>query len=462
LTLLRYLLKRWAFPFLGALLFYGGLLMAYEVVGVSKEIFTAGAPFRWLAPLLALAVPDNLGMVLPMAALLGGLMGTQHLSEGSESVAAQGLGVGMRAFLRPWLMLSVCLLGFASFNAHVLVPWANVTQNQAHTKMFEEARTRFLRPGAPPWFPPGSPRDAVWMAPDGRIHLMEVTPDSVKHLEAKSLTWTQSAKEVEKPNITLVLEQLQGSVIQKADGSVGLIYEKEHRYTFEVPPVRKLLRPTSARFMSTRALLAHEDKEAWVELARRFTLPVASCALLLLGVAVGLGHPRFQRGGAVVKSLAIILVYYVLLKVFENQFLLLKSPPLYVRLGLFLLPFAFLGAGFWLLSRKLHPHHSNRLASHPWARALRRRFASELHAARTFLNAWIRTPWRRVTQILADRGRSSRADRGVIAAWTRALWWRNWGSVVGTFLALSLLIEYAALAGDLAKNHVSTWVFVLY
>ena len=42
------------------------------------------------------------------------------------------------------------------------------------------------------------------------------------------------------------------------------------------------------------------------------------------------------------------------------------------------------------------------------------------------------------------------------------MWWRNWGAVMGTFLSLSFLIEYASLAGDLTQNHVSSLVFLHY
>ena len=79
----RYLLTRWSLPLLGALLFYGCLLVAQEMVGISREIFQQGAPLRWLLPLLAATLPEILGMVLPMAAVLGGLLGTQNLMEGS-------------------------------------------------------------------------------------------------------------------------------------------------------------------------------------------------------------------------------------------------------------------------------------------------------------------------------------------------------------------------------------------
>jgi lipopolysaccharide export LptBFGC system permease protein LptF len=463
-TLLKYLLKRWLLPFLGALVFYGGMLMAFEVVGVTKEIFSIGAPFRWVAPLLLLAVPENLGMVLPMAAVLGGLMGTQYLSEGSELVAAQGLGVGMRALVKPWLLLASGILVLATLNAHLLVPWANATSQRVQAQMLEEARTRFLRPGAPPWFPPRAPRNAVWIAPDGQIHLMEVSNDRVQHLVAASMEWGQSDKSVEGSDINLRMDNLRGITFHKTDGKVTLIQEKEHTYTIPVPPVPRLLQSTNMRFRPTRDLLQRNTPEALVELSRRFTLPLASCALLLLGIALGLGHPRFQKGGAMVKSLGVIVIYYLLLKYCENQVLVAKTEMLWPRIAIFALPFVFLAAGFVLLTRRLRPHRANRLSDLASVQAMAALLRKAPRAARVIhgLGRACRHLWHFALSIKPGRwlGLSSRAT--VLTAWTNDLWWRCWGAVMGTFLALSLLIEYASLAGDLVHNHVSNLVFVRY
>jgi len=70
-------------------------------MGITKEVLSFGAPFRWIIPLLYISTPGILGIVLPMAAVLGGLIGTSHLSESSELVAAQGLGVGVMALMKP-------------------------------------------------------------------------------------------------------------------------------------------------------------------------------------------------------------------------------------------------------------------------------------------------------------------------------------------------------------------------
>ena len=461
--LLKYILKRWTLPLFGALVFYGGLLMAFEVVGVSKEIFTAGAPFRWAIPLLLLSMPDNMGMVLPMAAVLGGLLGTQQLTESSEMVAAQGLGVGIRVLVKPWLILSGTLLVLATFNAHLFIPWANATQERTQAVMLEEARTRFLRPGSPPWFPRANPGAAVWMGPEGQIHLMETSPESVQHLVANKLTWSEENKGLEVPKINLHMEDLRGAVYHKVDGSIGLMQEKEHTYTIEVPPIPRLFQSTHARFQSTPNLLKQKTPEALVELSRRFTLPIASCALLLLGIALGLGHPRFQKGGAIVKSISVILLYYLIMKFFENKALLSNPQHLSSTLALFLLPWIFLAAGGVLLVRKLKPHKSNHLDGIPIVVSLERQFRKELALARGF-------QLKVISPLLSFLGRllqphtwkGHRTKQKILGSWTRNLWFRNWGGVLGTFLVLSLLIEYAGLAADMAKNHMSGLVFLRY
>ena len=461
--LLKYFLKRWSFPLFGALAFYGGLLMAFEMVGISKEIFSAGAPFRWVLPLLLLSMPDNMGMVLPMAAVLGGLMGTQQLSEGSEMVAAQGLGVGMRALIKPWLILSAALLVLATLNAHVFVPWANLTQQRTQGEMLEEARTRFLRPGSAPWFPKSNPRAGVWMGPDGQVHLMEVSPDSVQHLVAANMSWSQEAQGLNIPRINLKMLDLLGAVYHKADGTIGIMREKEHTYVIEVPAVPHLLQSTVARFKTTPELLKDKTPEALIELSRRFTLPVSACALLLLGIALGLGHPRFQKGGAMVKSLGVILVYYLVMKFCENRVLVSKAQVLSENIVVFLLPWLFLAAGFVLLVRKLKPHHSSGFANWRLVRAFNRLFERE----RAYLLAlYAKVPSRPLAVLLRllqpHTWRNPDRNRGILGTWTRNLWFRNWGGVMGTFLLLSLLIEYATLAGDMAKNHVSILVFLRY
>ncbi|WLT33500.1 LptF/LptG family permease [Geothrix sp. PMB-07] len=463
--LTRYVLRRWATPFLGALLFYGFLLVAWEMVVISRQIFSEGAPLRWLVPMLLTTLPDELGMVLPMAAVLGGLLGTQQLMEGSELVAAQGLGAGQRTWIAPWIKMASWLVVLATLNAHLLVPAAARIQQVVQSKMTEEAKARFLRPGAPPWHPPGAPNSAFWVSPDGKVHIMESTPQGVQHLTASSMTYAIEAKPDGSSELQLRLNGLQGALYQTAGaGSVIHLSQEKQILRFAVPSGTRLLPPTPLRYQSSATLFrilrerpgameTPESKElrlqAAKEFSRRTTLPLAAAALLLLGIALGFGHPRFYKGGAIIKSFGVIIVYYLVLKFFEN---LWDSGKLKTIIPLLLIPIPFFLTGWLLLQSRLKPHRSNPLGlrlsflSRPVATSCLP-FLARMGNIKDTFTSWI-------------HGKGT--QHGILRHWASLAWWRNWASTLGSLLVLNLLVEYANLAGDLSKNGVHVHVFIRY
>lgn len=456
-TLEKYFLKRWAWPLLASLGFYGGLVLANETVSITKAIFTQGATLRWVLPFLATTLPETFGMVLPMAAVLGGLLGTQTLVEGSEWVASQGLGVGTRVLLRPWSLLAFLIILIGGLNAHFLVPMASRAQDSLKVGMAEEVRTRFIRPGAPPWIPPGSPNQAIWMASDGRIHRMEVDEKTVQHLVAQSMTWGREEQSGGDASILLRFEDIQGCRIEKDSGRIIQIQQKMQTVGFEIPSAAKLIPPTPLRYRPTRQVMAErrQEPDAWVELSRRISLPFSGAALLLLGIALGLGHPRFQKGGAILKSLGVIIAYYVAFRWVENQFL---AGRFHNPWPLFLLPFLCFALALTSLRSKLKPHRSNRrLPRIPTRRlmALAHRYSGTALLGPLFAFLKKRREAMTAPKPVVDRKR-------ILRNWTERLWLRNWSGALGSFLVLHLLIEFATRAGDMQQNHISVLRFLTY
>lgn len=444
---------------MGALFFYGGLILTYELVGQSKQIFSVGASYRWLIPSLLIQIPEILGMVFPMAAVLGGLLGSQHLSEGSEMVASQGLGAGQRSILKPWLIMAGALLVLAGANAHFLVPRTNAIQQAIQARMLDDAQTRVLKPGSPPFLPPGKPNNAIWIDTSGEIHVMESSPQGIQHLVARSMEWVRIEKDGQLAQINIEFSDLSGTLFQRTNRSIVHITQKTLSLAIPVATsTRTVLAATPVRYLSTSRLLHQPRANELVELGRRFSLPIATCALLLLGIALGLGHPRFQHGGAILKSLGVILVYYILDQLLSNQILNGKHKLVYAML---VLPWGFLAVGFLLLWRRLRPHRSAPgfiRHAFSWAKHLILRNLAP--TARWILGLAKRAlphPTRFFTWL-----QQSHRDQGTLGRWTRKLWWRNWGATVGTFLTLSLLLDFATVAGDLSKNKVPVIVFFQY
>ncbi|HJV23476.1 MAG TPA: LptF/LptG family permease [Holophagaceae bacterium] len=445
----RYLLRRWSLPLLGALLFYGCLLLAQEMVMTSQEIFRQGAPLRWLFPLLLSALPDILGMVLPMAAVLGGLLGTQNLMEGSELVAAQGLGISRFDWLRPYGLLAGLMLVLSALNAHWAVPASSRLQIHLRERMIQEAKARFLKPGGAPWHPLQSPQTSLWADPEGQLHVMEVAEGGVKHIVSKKFTYSLKNNADNSWDLQVAMADLSGVVYRPQASAVLHLHQDQQSLDYHIPAPTRILKVTHFRHWETLDLWKDGGREALIELSRRFTLPITSAALLILGIALSFGHPRFHKGGAIVKSLGVIALYYLVMKTVENQFLAekIKTP-----VALYIQPFLFLVWGWWLLRRRLRPHHSNRWAGR-WKRWLRP-FSNVVEPISRGLGSGI--------EHLEDRLHGQGVEHNVLDRWAASAWLRQWSAALGSLLVLNLLIEYSNLAGDLSEHHVGLHVFLAY
>jgi lipopolysaccharide export LptBFGC system permease protein LptF len=443
-----YVLRRWAAPLLGALFFYGCLMVAQNMVGFSREIFEQGAPLRWLLPLLATAMPEILGMVLPMAAVLGGLMGTQALMEGSELTAAQGLGVGPGPWLRPFAVLGSLLATLALFNAHLFVPASLHLQQSLRERMAQEAKARILRPGGQPWIPPKGADTALWADPQGRLHVMESGPAGVRHVVADRFSYGLGAVPDGSWSLHIELDYLKGVVLNPKSDSILHLDQAHQVMDYRIPPAPRLLRSTPFRYLSTGELRAIGSGEALVEWQRRFGLPLASAALLLVGIALGFGHPRFNRGGAVLKSMGVIILYYLIERALEGA---LQGGRAWA-LGLLLaLPFVFLAWGGWLFRRRLRPHHTPRVS----------RIMRAFRAPLAMSSQWWQSLNKQI-ETVEEKVHGDGATQGVLERWASWAWMRQWAAALGSLAVLVFLVEYANLASDLSDNHVGFHVFLIY
>lgn len=440
----RYLLRRIIGALFGALLFYGGLVLAHELIRVSKDVFALGIPYYWVLPLLAGTLPEVLTFVLPMAGVLGGLLAAHGLANDSELVAAQGLGIGTSNILRGWTLLALFLFLVATVNANWVLPAAGRFQQEIRTRTLDEARARYLRPGGPVRYPAKEPGRALWMAEDGRAHWAEVLPGGIQHLIAERIQIIQNEKLEENSSILVNFENLKGCFYQPKDDRVLLLAQGDHSLRFELPSATRLLPANPLPHLNTTDLLQITGPKAHVELARRFALPFATAALLLLGLAFGAEHARFRKGGAVLRSLAVIVLYYVLLKRFEDQ---VKTDAWAETLPLLLLPFGFLAWGLWLMRRKFRPHRSSSLVAR-LVRILKVRIRGH------------RTP--APAAGLREEVATAPHRRFTLVRWSSRLWFRNWAAVVGSLMALDLVIQFASLGGDLAQNRVPFHVFLAY
>jgi lipopolysaccharide export LptBFGC system permease protein LptF len=375
-------------------------------------------------------------------------MGTQQLSKGSELVAAQGLGTGTGVFVRPWLWLALLLVGLAGLNAHYVIPRVQGLQLGLRDQLAEEAKQRFLRPGVAPLPIPGPVPQALWTSPEGQVHILEVNPRGVQHLVSDRVNWRWDPAEGERSLLSLRLQDVTGSHLPRDGSGSAQLRQAFQTISFPIKIATKNRTSTQFRGESTASLWALSQPEAQAELARRLTLPLLSAGLLLVGIALGYGHPRLQRSGGLLGGLGVMVGYYVSYRTLESRL----GPEHPWMLGvLVLLPVALTLFGGVLLALRMRPHRS-------WGGRL------VAGASRLFRAAIEALPGRAVpgTAPAPRTGGHTRERGDFLGRWSRGLWLRAWGGVVTSLLFLHLLIEYSSRGGDFTAAGRPPLDFLVY
>ncbi len=103
----RYLAREILLPFVAGVLFLTQLLLATQILAQADVLFGSGVALADVAAIVASLLPHMLGYVLPIAFLLGAVLGVGRLAEDREVMALAAAGVSPARLVRVPLALGV-------------------------------------------------------------------------------------------------------------------------------------------------------------------------------------------------------------------------------------------------------------------------------------------------------------------------------------------------------------------
>ena len=121
----RYILREIIPPFMLGLLVFTFLLMIPPIMEVAEELIAKGVDSVTIMRLMVTLIPQGLGLTIPIALLLGVLMGLGRLSSDREWVAIQACGVSLYRMLYPVVLLAVLASLATAYILIVALPDAN-------------------------------------------------------------------------------------------------------------------------------------------------------------------------------------------------------------------------------------------------------------------------------------------------------------------------------------------------
>jgi LPS export ABC transporter permease LptG/LPS export ABC transporter permease LptF len=342
----RYILREVFPPFFIGLLVTAFVLLMNQVLLLAELFIDRGVPAGLAARILLLLVPSLLAFAVPMAVLTGILGGLARLSADSEIVAFRTLGIGSGRLLRPLLLFGLCGWLAASALALYVAPRANYQWVQAMTSSvlarvgfrvnpleFNESLPNVVL------FVQGVGADGTWenvfaclnkdprdpkvvLARKGRVRFypdkkraaLELA-DGVLHSgplsEPEKYSLTSFARFEEEidvegffPEVTSekrVREKDISELLRDAR-TIGVDLKEAERARRE--------NPGDAAASSLAVRTERQWRAHWIEIHKKFSLPLACLVFVLVGLPLGLMTGRGGRTGGLSLSLGIILLYY--------------------------------------------------------------------------------------------------------------------------------------------------------
>ncbi len=269
------------------------------------------------------SLPNTFLVTIPMAVLMGVLLGLSRLAADSEITAMRASGLGIWYFVRVGSVVAVLGTALGLVNSLLIEPAANRgildLRKALETSQgsFEIQPRVFYEDFKNTVVYVQNVRSTAGVASWGRLFIADVTDPATP-----GITTAESA--------TVVSDAGQGMMIRLRDASVQQIpatdpgeYNVSTYSVMDQPltfspqsevSIGRLDTPLFAMPNSELMAQAHgpDGKRYLIELHRRFAYPVACIVLMLIGVPLGAASRRGGKSGGFVVALCVVLIYYLL------------------------------------------------------------------------------------------------------------------------------------------------------
>jgi LPS export ABC transporter permease LptF/LPS export ABC transporter permease LptG len=328
----RYVIKELGPPFAIGVGVFTFFLVIDRIFQLTDLVITKNVPFALVMPLLAYMLPAFLALTLPMALLVAVLLVGGRLAGDLEVAALKASGVSPLRLFRPFLAVGIVVTLLIAWLTLVVGPWSSgAFQRQLFLILQSRASTGI--------------KERTFSATFNQfvIYVDEMSASQVRLkglLVSDERNPEQSRIIVAREGRLLSDEATRRITLRFLDGSISESDVGDRRrfrqtyfslYDMTLPvdsPIAAVSREEKPeKQMPVRQLLAEGQRlrregqpsaPYYVELHKRFALPVAALVFTLVGFPLGIRSHRGGRAAALALSFGIVVGYYILYNSMEG------------------------------------------------------------------------------------------------------------------------------------------------
>ena len=330
-TVDRYVIREILPPFALALLIFTFLLTLPPFMQHLENLLAKGVGWTTVARILWTLVPQALGLTIPMALLVGILVGLGRLSADRETVALLACGVSPYRLLRPIAVVALAAAAVTLYVMVVAIPHANRTflalTFDIITKRVEtDIRPRVFFEDFPGWMLYAG--DEAGAGQPGWRRLLVADTSRPEATEVYLAERGRLVIDRGKRTVDLVLENGTRYITGKTGETDTGRFEEEFVVALNPSAVFQQVNiqkgPNEKSIGELRADAAKKVEAGIsphpeiIALQQKFSFPVACLVFGVIGLAVGLSVAREGKLAGFVVGIVIIFAYYVVMFLAES------------------------------------------------------------------------------------------------------------------------------------------------
>lgn len=353
----RYIIGEVLAPTLLCLVIFTLVMILGRAAQLAELVINKGVSPGDVLILLATLLPTSLTISLPLAFLMGIMIGLGRLSADSETVALKAAGIGLANLAAPVFIMGVIIALLTGITGIWGKPWG---YEAFATKSFEIARRKATIGFQPRVFMNQFDNLVLYANEiDNRGNRLQGLFIVEKKDDATAWVFADSGSVLsDEQNETIVLRLKDGVIHRQQTGSTDN-YQLIHFRSYEIRPEittasvadkRLRLKPKA---MTTKSLWleqgereAEEAQAMRAELHMRLCSPLAPLLFVFFGLPFSMQSHRSGRSGGFVMGLIIFLGYYFIL---STAFTLTKDAGISPWLTFWTSHLLLFASGFWLL-----------------------------------------------------------------------------------------------------------------
>ncbi|HET6215690.1 MAG TPA: LptF/LptG family permease [Acidobacteriaceae bacterium] len=308
---------------LGGALFTFILFMKY--LGQLLEMAARNsASLGSVAKIFLFMLPNTLSLTIPMAVLVGVLLGLSRLAADSEVTAMRAVGIGVWFFVRVVSVVAIVGWGISLADSLYIAPKATAALLKIESSLKDQQASFEIEPRV---FYEDFKNYVLYVqdirAGTGASRWQRIFLADLSDPVAPKVTTAEEAVVVDSGAHTILMRLRNGTEheIVSNNGApqyqVSTFVESELPLTIGTQEDAHIGRnDTPILAMSNRVLYEHTKgpggKTYLIELHKRFAYPAACLVLMLIGIPLGLSSRRGGKSAGFVVTIALVFIYYFL------------------------------------------------------------------------------------------------------------------------------------------------------